>query len=202
MARKTFISYKYSDAKEVRNRIIKALGEDAAYYKGEDGYSDDLSSYKADTIKKRLKDMIYGTSVTILVISPEMLESKWISWELEYSLKNIKRNDRSSRPNGIVSVIKKVSGDYSWIEKLTTQQDGCKTSSFCASKLPSIVNKNRYNQIPKQYSCEYCHSIDSLTGSYISIIEEDEFLNNPQRFIENAYEKSCHLENYDLKKTN
>lgn len=34
MARKTFISYKYSDAKEVRNRIIKALGEDAAYYKG------------------------------------------------------------------------------------------------------------------------------------------------------------------------
>lgn len=31
--------------------------------------------------------MIYSTSVTILVISPQMRESNWISWELEYALK-------------------------------------------------------------------------------------------------------------------
>ena len=53
MTHKTFISYKYSEAQELRDDIINALGDDATYYKGEDGYSDDLSSYKAETIKHR-----------------------------------------------------------------------------------------------------------------------------------------------------
>ncbi len=58
MARKTFISYKYSEAQTLRNKIITKLGDDAKYYRGEDGYSEDLSSYKAETIKNRLSDMI------------------------------------------------------------------------------------------------------------------------------------------------
>lgn len=33
MAHKTFISYKYSEARELRDVIIDSLGEDAAYYK-------------------------------------------------------------------------------------------------------------------------------------------------------------------------
>lgn len=32
MAHKTFISYKYSEAQDARDAIIKALGEDATYY--------------------------------------------------------------------------------------------------------------------------------------------------------------------------
>ena len=35
MAHKTFISYKYSESRELRDRIIKAMGSDAAYYTGE-----------------------------------------------------------------------------------------------------------------------------------------------------------------------
>ena len=35
MAHKTFISYKYSEAQELRDRIIKAFGDDASYYQGE-----------------------------------------------------------------------------------------------------------------------------------------------------------------------
>ena len=35
MAHKTFISYKYSESQDLRDRIIDALGEDATYYKGE-----------------------------------------------------------------------------------------------------------------------------------------------------------------------
>ena len=31
MAHKTFISYKYSEAQNLRDRIIKALGDDASY---------------------------------------------------------------------------------------------------------------------------------------------------------------------------
>lgn len=202
MARKTFISYKYSDAKEVRDRIIDSLGEDATYYKGEDGYSECLDGLKAETIKTHLKDMIYDTSVTILVLSPEMMESKWIPWEIEYSLRECTREDRCSHSNGVVAVIKKVRGDYSWIKKSSCQQDGCYTHRFDIERMPRIVSDNRCNQTPKVYACNTCKSIDWLTGSYISIIEEDDFLADPQRFIENAYEKSRNLDNYNITKCN
>lgn len=32
MAHKTFISYKYSEARGLRDKIIQALGKDASYY--------------------------------------------------------------------------------------------------------------------------------------------------------------------------
>ena len=164
MARKTFISYKYSDARDVRDRIIRALGSDATYYRGEDGYSQDLSGYKADTIK------------------------------------DVKRKDRCSRSNGIVAVIKEVNGGYSWLRRDTVQADGHRTHNFIESKIPKIISDNRCNQEPKEYACSCCKSIDWLEGSYISIISEDEFISNPNRFIENAYEKSQRLENYRLTK--
>lgn len=37
MARKTFISYKFDDSRNLRDEIIKSLGEDAKFYNGEKG---------------------------------------------------------------------------------------------------------------------------------------------------------------------
>ena len=84
MARKTFISYKYSDvvagaSNNLRDRIIAKLGEDAKFYRGEDGYTKDLSSYSAAYIKETLKKMIRDTSVTILILSPNMKLSQWMN---------------------------------------------------------------------------------------------------------------------------
>ena len=83
MAHKTFISYKYSESRELRDRIIQAMGSDAAYYTGETSESPDMSDLKTATIRKKLADMIYSTSVTIVIISPHMKESNWIDWEIE-----------------------------------------------------------------------------------------------------------------------
>lgn len=44
MAHKTFISYKYSEAQDLRDRIIEAMGDDASYYMGETSDSPDLTS--------------------------------------------------------------------------------------------------------------------------------------------------------------
>ena len=63
MAHKTFISYKYSEARDLRDRIIEALGDDATYYKGETSDSPDLTDTSTENIKKNLKDMMYDTSV-------------------------------------------------------------------------------------------------------------------------------------------
>lgn len=190
MAHKTFISYKYSEAQELRDNIIKALGDDAKYYQGETADSPDLTDTSTENIKKNLCDMMYDTSVTIVIISPNMKKSKWIDWELEYCLKKIPRKDRVSQRNGIVGVIMKVKGNYDWFKEIISQQDGCSLSSYKTELLYDIINNNRCNQNPKVYSCATCQSIDRLTGSYISLVEEDEFLENPQKFINNAFAKS------------
>ena len=118
MSHKTFISYKYSDIVEgktnnLRDRIISAMGEDARFYNGERIDSPDMTGLKAETIKSNLKDMIFNTSVTIVILSPNMLDSKWVPWEIEYSLSCYTRDGRQSKQNGIVAVIQKVNGDYS-----------------------------------------------------------------------------------------
>ena len=81
--RKTFISYKYSEAQGLRDEIIKSLGEAAIYYKGETSTSPNLTDTSTQNIKNNLKNMIFDTTVTIIVVSPNMKQSKWIDWEIE-----------------------------------------------------------------------------------------------------------------------
>jgi hypothetical protein len=200
MARKTFISYKYSEAQKLRDDIIKELGEDASYYQGETAESPDLTDTSTENIKKNLKDMMYNTSVTIVIISPNIKSSKWIDWEIEYCLKEISRKDRTSYTNGIVAVIQKVNGGYGWFKTLNQQLDGCSTSSYSSALVHNIINKNRFNQEPKVYSCDKCKCVTEATASYISYVDEDTFLSNPKKHIENAFNKSENANNYDLTK--
>lgn len=190
MAHKTFISYKYSEATRLRDDIITALGDDATYYKGETSDSPDLSDTSTENIKKNLTDMMYDTSVTIVIISPNMKESKWIDWEIEYCLKNISRKGRTSHTNGIVGVIMKHNGGYSWFKNTKKNSDGCSSTYYEDSKVYNIINNNRFNQKPKIYSCEVCKTVNSLTGSYIAYVEEEDFLKDPNKYINNAYDKS------------
>ena len=190
MAHKTFISYKYSEARSLRDKIIEAMGDDASYYMGETSDSPDLTDTSTENIKRNLRDMMYDTSVTIVIISPNMIQSKWIDWEIEYCLKRIARKDRVSQTNGIVGVIMKYNGGYSWLEKSISHADGHTTTQHDSSKMYPIINNNRFNQNPKKYACERCRSVSALYGSYISLVTEDDFLSNPSKYIENAYEKS------------
>ncbi len=202
MSHKTFISYKYSEARNLRNSIIDALGDDAIYYQGETSTSPDLSDTSTENIKKNLTDMMYDTSVTIVIISPNMKNSNWIDWEIEYSLKNITRKGRTSHTNGVVGVIMKFNGGYSWLKTTSTNGDGCTSSSYDESKVYSIINNNRFNQNPKKYSCDTCKTVNALTGSYIAYVEEETFLSDPQKYIDNAYDKSENdAAGYDLTKT-
>lgn len=202
MAHKTFISYKYSEAQGLRDEIIEALGEDAIYYQGETSESPDLTDTSTENIKKNLTDMMYDTSVTIVIISPHMKESKWIDWEIEYSLKEITRKGRTSHTNGVVGVIMKRNGGYDWFKTIIQNSDGCRAATYDSSKVYSIINNNRFNQNPRVYVCDVCKTVDELTGSYISYVEEEAFLADPQKFINNAYDKSENdAQGYDIVKT-
>lgn len=201
MARKTFISYKYSEAQNLRDTILKSLGSDASYYQGEMSNSPDLTDTTTENIKKNLANMIHGTSVTIVVISPNLIVSKWIDWEVEYSLKEITREDKTSRTNGVVGVIMKVNGSYDWILGSKKHPDGCTSRTIAESKLYPIINENRGNLKKKKYTCSKCKLIDVLEGSYISLIKEGDFLENPTKYIENAYAKSDSIGDFEITKT-
>ena len=202
MAHKTFISYKYSEARDLRDRIVDALGDDAQFYRGETSDSPDLTDTSTENIKKKLRDMLYDTSVTIVIISPNIKDSKWIDWEIEYSLKRNTRKGRTSHTNGVIGVIMKVNGSYSWFKNYKRNSDGCSVATYEDWKVYDIINKNRYNQNPKKYSCNQCKCVNPLTGSYIAFVEEEDFMVNPKTYIDNAYDKS---ENdgagYDLVRT-
>lgn len=201
MARKTFISYKHSEAQGLRDNIIKSLGTDTTYYQGETVDSPDLTDTSTENIKKVLKDMMYDTSVTIVIISPNIKDSNWVNWEIEYSLKEITRKDQTSRTNGVVGVIMKHNDSYDWLVSSKTKDDGCSVRNIDDKKLYEIIINNRYNlEGDDKYTCKLCKTYDQLEGSYISLIDEEKFISNPQTYIENAYEKCQKAACYDLSK--
>lgn len=59
-----------------------------------------MTDYKRETIRKNLTDMMFDTSVTIVILSPHMQESEWIGWEISYCLK--KSKEKKERPNEMV----------------------------------------------------------------------------------------------------
>lgn len=198
MARKTFISYKYSEATELRNAIIRELGSDATYYQGETSSSPDMSDYKTDTIRRKLADMIYNTTVMIVVVSPNMKQSSWMEWEIKYALREQSRNGRTSHVDGIVCVIQKdnnpwVSDKYSWAK---TSDGKWLTSKFFDVLVKNMGNKKSYADSPLYDKTIY----DALSGSYIDIITEDGFLASPAYYINNAFDKSENLGSYNITK--
>ena len=201
MARKTFISYKHSESQDLRDDILTSLGEDATYYQGETSDSPNLTDTSTENIKENLKDTMFATSVSIVIISPNMINSAWIDWEIEYTLKEIKRGDTKSRTNGLLGVVMKVDESYDWLISHNKKEDGCTSRYTDKTKLYNIINSNRFNNTTEnKYSCSTCKSYNWLTGSYMSIIKEDDFLADTSKFIENAYDKSQNLADFDLTK--
>ncbi len=90
----------------IKNSIL----DDDDVYKGEDS-DEDISSWDENAIWAHLKDKIYDSTITIVLISPNMKEpgkwqrSQWIPWEISYSLRETTRNDRTSHNNAILAVI-------------------------------------------------------------------------------------------------
>lgn len=125
--RKIFVSYKYWDTNvrlpvphisepvsTVRDYVTwlekKFTDRSDHIYKGEHS-DDDLSKRSEDYIWEHLKDKLYDSSVTLVLISPGMRNSwkkerdQWIPWEISYSLRKTERGGRISRRNALLGVI-------------------------------------------------------------------------------------------------
>lgn len=140
MARKVFVSYKYQD------NDVQALAttqtpptwpcDYVAYiadrvlsnniYKGEK-QDEDLSGYSEDYIWSHLKDKLYDSTVTVVLISPNMKvpgkwqSTQWIPWEISYSIRRTTRGGRTSQRNSVIAaILPDKNGSYSYFNKTTT----------------------------------------------------------------------------------
>jgi hypothetical protein len=61
---------------------------------------DPVDSENEDYIKRKIREQIIGTSVTVVIIGKETAYSEWVAWEIKESL-------NKENPNGIVGILLK-----------------------------------------------------------------------------------------------
>lgn len=103
----------------IKNKVLS--GDDI--YKGEKS-DEDISDWDEDDIWEHLKDKIYDSTITIVLISPNMKEpgkwqkSQWIPWEISYSVRETTRKNRTSHRNALLAVIlPNKAGKYDYFDK-------------------------------------------------------------------------------------
>lgn len=227
MGHKIFVSYKYADSNvkkigddwwvtdTVRTYVDKLeeyISETSDHiYKGEkDG--EDLSKLTEETIWSKLKDRIYDSTLTIIMISPGMKElfipdkDQWIPWEISYSLKEISRKNINGTPvtsssNALLAIVlPDRQGSYSYYTyKKTCCTSGCR--QLKTNTLFNIMRANMFNQKqPNSTTCDDGSVVYYGDSCYITSVKWDDFVDQPEEYIAKAYEIQKNIDGYDITK--
>lgn len=234
---KIFISYKYHDRnvyQYVKHQLFeeRIVGERTPrdyvnvletyikdysphYYKAEED-DNDLSNLSEDAIWEILKDKIFDSTLTIVLVSPNMRElnkidrDQWIPWEIQYSLGLHERRNsagnivRSSTNAMLAIVLPDVNGEYNYyFEQKKCCNTGCRVNK--TNTLFSILRNNTFNLIDDKNKGTCNKGTTVYRGdshSFISFYKWDE-VNTKEKIeeaIKHAYEilsrkdayKICH----------
>lgn len=224
MGHKIFVSYKYadSDVKQLTNswyhdtvrtyvdKLEEYISEVSEHiYKGEtDG--EDLSGLSDDTIWEKLKDRIYDSTLTIVMISKGMRQTylpdreQWIPWEISYSLKEVSRKNISgnmvtSSSNALLAII--LPDTYGSYEYFTFRKTCCSNPcrSYKTNFLFEIMRKNMFNiKRPNKKDCNDGSTVYYGDSSYMTTVKWEDFIKNPESYIDKAYDIQSKIEQYDV----
>jgi len=207
VGKKIFISYKYADnqvenlvkgdnstVRDYVDKFEEKVDSSDDIFKGESD-DEDLSDLSDDTIWEKLKDRIYDSSVTNVLISPGMKETgkkdrdQWIPWEVSYSLKETSRKNKNgdavtSHSNAMIAVVlPDVNGLYTYyLESKSCCSDGC--TLHHTDRLFKIIKKNKFNKI-KNASKRTCNNNSTIwtgTCSYIEAVKWSDFITDYKNY--------------------
>lgn len=224
-SRKIFISYKYGDrdvrslnpnglvvtsARHYVDKLETLLDNNDHIYKGEDD-DESLEGFKDETIASKLRDKIFDSTITLVLISknmkdPSLSESdQWIPWEISYSLKEMTRGNRTSGTNAILAIIlPDRAGSYEYLVKKVCPA-GC--YNWQIDSTFEIIGKNMFNnKQPKTFICKYHPTSGAVHSepyhSYIYPVLWDDFINNINRYINLIMHINENIDDYEITKIN
>jgi hypothetical protein len=160
-------------------------GKAGHFYNGEKGYSP--LNLATSTIKDYLKEMIFNTSVTIVVISPNVKYSDWVDWEIRYSLREQTRGGITSHRNGIVCVIQNIKDTYG---NMNTNWARDYNGKYKESIFPKAVVENLQETFPDIFEIYVNRLFDKpnkIKKDYCVLVSESSFKLDPSFYIEKAY---------------
>jgi hypothetical protein len=226
MARKIFVSYKFGDgdvaalpsvgfllpttARSYVNHLATLLDAHDHIYKGEDD-GESLAGFKDETIESRLREKIFDSTVTIVLISKNMKDpalseaDQWIPWEISYSLREKTRDGRTSTSNAFLAVVlPDKNGSYEYFVT-PTGCSHCSSLNWKTDSLFSILGKNMFNR--KQARTITCQT--GLCGpiihsgndhSYIHPVRWDHFIKEINGYIAHASMINQSIDEYEVLK--
>jgi hypothetical protein len=219
MGRNVFVTYKYKDDKVapllintilgertiVRHyvdQLQKKLADDDHINLGErDGES--LAEFADPYIETALKYKIFGSSITIVLISKGMKDlflnerDQWIPWEVSYSLREVTRADRTSRMNAILGIVlPDENNSYEWYY---TENLQCNCTTHNTPQLFNILRSNMFNM--RSPLASTCNGLTIHHGefSFIKTVKWEQFGNNSNYYLDKAIEIRDNRSEYEIK---
>lgn len=226
MGRKIFISYKYKDANvrklrhvnpyqqtivrdyvDVLQTLIEKYGNNIN--KGEkDG--EDLSVLEDTTIQSILGDKIYDSSITLVLISPNMKDpylpetDQWIPWEISYSLREQSREGRTSKTNGVMAIVLPDANDSYGYYMQEHACPYCNNRILYTGRLFKILSVNMFNRYYHSYSTCPNHPYNSRPEigecSYIPSVKWDDFVADIEGNLQRVERIKENINAYDIRK--
>ena len=218
MGRNVFVSYKYADsnvaplpnnryfttARDYVNELQGLLADNGHKFYGEKD-DEDLSHLSDDAIYEKLKNRMFPTSCTIVLISPNMKElytaerNQWIPWEIYYSLRETTRSDYTSRRNAVLGVVlpdRNGSYDYA-LEIRRCCSSGCVTHH--RNWMFKVLKENMFNKKScTQDSCSLGDTIWYGEHSYIPMVKWGDFKLDINKYIERVETIKDNASEYEL----
>lgn len=204
MARKVFISFRFSDGNYYKKKLEELFDASTEVINSSEDV--DRSSMSENTIQKYLYDKLKHTSVTIVLLTPESVRHKknhlgnyddWMYDEIRYSLEDRQDN----RCNGLIAIYVP-EAESLVLEHSVHKCEICKKEKTCISikYFDNLVRKNMMNIKPsfKHNKCTNLYDRDS--DSYCSLVSWNEFISNHEYYIDQAAKKRELCSQYKIEK--